>query len=234
MDIIKKELDSYDGHKVTKITLINDNGVEISCLTMGAIWQEFLVPAGNSKKNMLLGFEHTEEYYKNAQCVCKSIGRVGGRIANAKCVINGKQVSLPANEHGNTLHGGFHGFTEWNWNYTTSQNKNSVSVIFQKKITEEMDGFPGDILATIIYTLNNNNKVTIAYSALGGEVDTLFNPTMHVYFNPSDRPDLSTLSLKVNSHEFLDLGEHNIPISETSEILRMLMKKKAGLTMSSL
>ena len=69
MDIIKKELDSYDGHKVTKITLINDNGVEISCLTMGAIWQEFLVPAGNSKKNMLLGFEHTEEYYKNAQCV---------------------------------------------------------------------------------------------------------------------------------------------------------------------
>lgn len=55
MDIIKKELDSYDGHKVTKITLINDNGVEISCLTMGAIWQEFLVPAGNSKKNMLLG-----------------------------------------------------------------------------------------------------------------------------------------------------------------------------------
>ena len=180
MDIIKKELDSYDGHKVTKITLINDNGVEISCLTMGAIWQEFLVPAGNSKKNMLLGFEHTEEYYKNAQCVCK--------------------------------------FTEWNWNYTTSQNKNSVSVIFQKKITEEMDGFPGDILATIIYTLNNNNKVTIAYSALGGEVDTLFNPTMHVYFNPSDRPDLSTLSLKVNSHEFLDLGEHNIPTGRIREV----------------
>lgn len=218
MDIIKKELDSYDGHKVTKITLINDNGVEISCLTMGAIWQEFLVPAGNSKKNMLLGFEHTEEYYKNAQCVCKSIGRVGGRIANAKCVINGKQVSLPANENGNTLHGGFHGFTEWNWNYTTSQNKNSLSVIFQKKITEEMDGFPGDILATIIYTLNNNNKVTIAYSALGGEVDTLFNPTMHVYFNPSDRPDLSTLSLKVNSHEFLDLGEHNIPTGRIREV----------------
>lgn len=40
---------------------------------------------------------------------------------------------------------------------------------FPKKITEEMDGFPGDILATIIYTLNNNNKVTIAYSALGGK-----------------------------------------------------------------
>ena len=66
MDIIKKELDSYDGHKVTKITLINDNGVEISCLTMGAIWQEFLVPVGNSKKNMLLGFEHSIIRMRNA------------------------------------------------------------------------------------------------------------------------------------------------------------------------
>lgn len=218
MDIIKKELDKYDGHTVTKVTLRNDNGVEISCLTMGAIWQEFLVPAGDSKKNMLLGFEHTEEYYSNSQCVCKSIGRVGGRIGGARCEINGTKVILPANENGNTLHGGDNGFTKWNWNYTTSQNKNSVSVIFQKKITEEMDGFPGDILATIIYTLNNNNKVTIAYSALGGDKDTLFNPTMHVYFNPSDHDDLSTLSLKINSHEVLDLGENNIPTGRVCDV----------------
>ena len=53
MDIIKKELDSYDGHKVTKITLINDNGVEISCLTMGAIWQEFLVRLEIPKEHAL-------------------------------------------------------------------------------------------------------------------------------------------------------------------------------------
>ncbi len=32
MDIFRKELDTYDGHTVTQITLVNDNGVEISCL----------------------------------------------------------------------------------------------------------------------------------------------------------------------------------------------------------
>ena len=48
MDIFRKELDTYDGHAVTQITLVNHNGVEISCvLTMGAIWQAFQsVPSG--------------------------------------------------------------------------------------------------------------------------------------------------------------------------------------------
>ncbi|SEM62405.1 aldose 1-epimerase [Ligilactobacillus sp. WC1T17] len=218
MEIVKKVLDKYDGHTVTKITLKNDNGVEISCLTMGALWQEFLVPAGEGKKNLLLSFDNTKEYYSNAQNVCKSIGRVAGRIANAHYQLDGKQFSLPANENGNTLHGGDHGFSSWNWNYSTSQNKNSVSAIFQKNITQEMDGFPGNIIATIIYTLTNNNKVTIAYSALGDNEDSLFNPTMHVYFNPSDHSDLSTLSLKINSEGYLDLDDKNIPTGRVCDV----------------
>ena len=92
MDIFRKELDTYDGHTVTQITLVNDNGVEISCLTMGAIWQAFSVPSGAGKKNLLLSFEHTKDYYANAQNICKSIGRVAGRIAHGKCELNGEQV----------------------------------------------------------------------------------------------------------------------------------------------
>ncbi len=89
MDIFRKELDTYDGHTVTQITLVNDNGVEISCLTMGAIWQAFSVPSGAGKKNLLLSFEHTKDYYANAQNICKAIGRVAGRIAHGKCELNG-------------------------------------------------------------------------------------------------------------------------------------------------
>lgn len=218
MDIFRKELDTYDGHTVTQITLVNDNGVEISCLTMGAIWQAFNVPSGAGKKNLLLSFDHTKDYYANAQNICKAIGRVAGRIAHGKCELNGEQVQLPQNENGNTLHGGANGFSTYNWNYTTSRNKNSVSVIFQKKITEEMDGFPGNILATIIYTLNNNNKVTIAFSALGGSKDSLFNPTNHVYFNLSDRQDLSSHSLKINSSATLETDENNIPTGRVKDV----------------
>ena len=174
--------------------------------------------SGAGKKNLLLSFEHTKDYYANAQNICKSIGRVAGRIAHGKCELNGEQVQLPQNENGNTLHGGQNGFNTYNWNYTTSRNKNSVSVIFQKKITEKMDGFPGNILATIIYTLNNNNKVTISFSALGGSKDSLFNPTNHVYFNLSDRQDLSSHSLKINSSATLETDENNIPTGRVKEV----------------
>ena len=61
MDIFRKELDTFDGHTVTQITLVNDNGVEISCLTMGAIWQAFNVPSGAGKKNLLLSLCRTAD-----------------------------------------------------------------------------------------------------------------------------------------------------------------------------
>ena len=73
-------------------------------------------------------------------------------------------------------------------------------------------------MATIIYTLNNNNRVTIAYSAMNGKESTLFNPTCHAYFNLSDRRDLATHELKINSDEILDVNEQMIPTGETLSV----------------
>lgn len=219
MEIIKSVLDNFEGNIVTKITLINDNGVQASCLTMGATWQEFLVP--NKKgdlTNLLLSFAETKDYYSNPLCVCQSIGRVAGRINNGSCILNGKQITLPKNNNGNTLHGGPNGFNALNWDYTVSETKNSVSAIFQTKITEQTDGFPGDMLATIIYTLDNQDCVTITYSALADDKDTLFNPTNHVYFNLSDRQDLATHSLKINSSQYLDLADDLIPTGRVHSV----------------
>lgn len=212
MDILKRTFGRYKNDQVTEITLVNDNGVEASCLTMGAIWHRFAVPeADGTKKNLLLSFDGIDDYYSNPQNVCKSIGRVAGRIKGASFDLDGKHYTLPANENGNTLHGGPNGFSTLNWNYSTSISKNGISVIFQRKITEEMDGFPGNILATIIYTLNNNDRLTIAYSAMNGKDETLFNPTCHAYFNLSDRRDLTTHEMQINSSEILAVDNQMIP-----------------------
>lgn len=50
MDISAERFGELNGEKVNKITLTNDNGVAISCLTMGALWHEFLVPAADGTK----------------------------------------------------------------------------------------------------------------------------------------------------------------------------------------
>lgn len=218
MKISTCKFDTYNGEDVMKITAVNDNGVGISCLTLGATWHSFTVPtAGGDTQNLLLSYDNVTDYL-NGLCTCQSIGRVAGRIAHARCTINGKEVTLPANENGNTLHGGGHGFNTLNWNYTTTTRKNEASIIFQRTISSETDGFPGNMLATIIFTLNNNNQVTIAYSALNGKVDTLFNPTCHAYFNLSDHQDLETHELQINSSSYLDLDEHNLPTGRVREV----------------
>lgn len=213
MDISAERFGELNGEKVNKITLTNDNGVAISCLTMGALWHEFLVPAADgTKQNLILNYNTVAEYYSNGLCTNQVIGRVAGRIKNGKCEINGEQVTLPQNENGNTLHGGPHGFNTYNWSFTTSANRNSISVIFQKQVLSAVDGFPGDILVTVIYTLDNSNNVTISFNALGDDkVDTLFNPTNHVYFNLSNRSDLASHELKINSDGYLELDEKLIP-----------------------
>ena len=219
MDLYRTELENYKSHLVTKITLVNDNDVEISCLTLGATWQEFLVPqADGSKKNLLLSFDSAADYYANSLCTCQSIGRVAGRIKNGQFKLNNKEFQVPQNENGNCLHGGPHGFNHYNWKYTTSRNENSISVIFQQKVRAKKDGFPSNILATAIFTLDNMNNVTITYSALGGEVDTLFNPTCHAYFNLSNHQDLSTHSLQINSDNVLETDSELIPTGRVRDV----------------
>lgn len=67
-------------------------------------------------------------------------------------------------------------------------------------------------MVTVIYTLDNSNNVTISFNALGDDkVDTLFNPTNHVYFNLSNRSDLASHELKINSDGYLELDENLIP-----------------------
>ena len=103
MDISAERFGELNGEKVNKITLTNDNGVAISCLTMGALWHEFLVPAADgTKQNLILNYNTVAEYYSNGLCTNQVIGRVAGRIKNGKCEINGVQVTLPQTENGNT------------------------------------------------------------------------------------------------------------------------------------
>lgn len=218
MDITREHFGMYNDRMVTKITLENDNGVAISCMTLGAAWTALNVPRPNgTKKNLLLSFDTPAEY--GQMLVGQTVGRVGGRIAKAKFKLNGKQYHLEANEGENLLHGGKNGFQVQNWNYSTSRNKNSISAIFQKEIKEEKDGFPGNILATIIYTLTNNNQVVIAYSALGDpKQDTLFNPTSRAFFNLSEHDNLSTTDLEINTHEMLQLDDESLPTGQIVQV----------------
>ncbi|RMC46632.1 aldose epimerase family protein [Lactobacillus sp. ESL0230] len=212
MEIITQKFEKYQAQEIKKVTLKNDCGVAISCLSMGATWYEFLVPdKDGNKHNLIMNFAHCADYYSNGLCCCQSIGRVAGRIKKGHFKLNQQEVQLLPNENGNTLHGGNHGFRFLNWKITTQKEHNSVSAIFSNKISEKIDGFPGDLDVEIKYTLNNQNQVMILYTAKCGSESTLFNPTCHAYFNLSDQPNLASHKLKINSTQYLELDTELIP-----------------------
>ena len=215
MKISCEIIGKVDSGDVSKISMENNNGVVISTLTTGATLQEFLVPTETGAlKNIVLGFSDFEDYYKNNLCACQSIGRVAGRIGKASYTHNMVLYSLPKNEGDNCLHGGPKGMQVQNWNYVTNLNDDYVETKFIRRLYSSVDGFPGDVTVSISYRLNNNNRLTILFEAFDVTESTVFNPTNHVYFNLSDKQDLSSHELQIYSDYRLELDSELIPTGQ--------------------
>lgn len=198
--------------EIHRITLTNDHGVSISLLTLGATWQEFMVPKDDSSfKNIILGFDKPSDYLSNGLCAGQSIGRVAGRIDKGQVFLDGQTIQLPQNENGNCLHGGPNGFHRNIWDYTLEEGGEHISVKMTYEARENHDGFPGDIKVSVSYTLTQDNDVIIRFRGENGEKRTLFNPTNHVYVNLGESQDLGDHDLYLNSSNYLETRDDLIP-----------------------
>ena len=101
-----------------------------------------------------------------------------------------------------------------NWNYVTNLNDEYVETKFIRRLYSSVDGFPGDVTVSISYRLNNNNRLTILFEAFDVTESTVFNPTNHVYFNLSDKQDLSSHELQIYSDYRLELDSELIPTGQ--------------------
>ncbi|MDY4002498.1 MAG: aldose epimerase family protein [Streptococcus orisratti] len=212
MKIKTQLIETIASKAIHKITLVNDFGIEASFLTLGATWQEFLVPRANGgKKNLIIGFDQPSTYLTNGLCAGQSIGRVAGRIDSGRFEIDGKVFSVPQNEKGNCLHGGNQGFHKQVWDYDVEESKDKVTLIMTYEPKEALDGFPGDMKVEVRFSLDNANCLTITYKGSQASQPTLFNPTNHVYVNLSDRQDLTSHHLTLAADAYLETRDDLIP-----------------------
>lgn len=108
-----------------------------------------------------------------------TIGRVGNRIAKGKFTLNGTEFSVPTNNNGNALHGGYKGFQSVVWE---AQQPNKYTLILQYTSPDMEEGFPGNLKTKVTYSLTSENAVRIQYKA-STDKPTLVNLTNHAYFN---------------------------------------------------
>lgn len=201
------------GEEVKKITLVNDRQVAVSVLSYGATWYDWQYQKEGQWHSMVSHLDSVAEYESNPFHLGNTIGRVAGRIANARFHLEGKDYQLPANERRHLLHSSsINGFDTYNWQAVAQQRDNDASV--QLTMETKEDGFPGQMQCRVTYTLNNENEVLISYEGISDQT-TLFNPMTHVYFTFGDTLDGVKLTL---NGDWIKVDDEKIPTGEWTPV----------------
>ena len=82
----------------------------------------------------------------------------------------------------------------------TFEQEGKVGVIYSLVHPDGADGFPGNVEATVIYTLDEKDNLKISYEATTDK-PTIYNPTNHGYYNltGSEANPVNTHSLQVGA-----------------------------------
>ncbi len=210
ISISKTEWGVADGEKVWLFKLTNKKGMEVKITNFGATITSVKVTDKNGIfDDVVIGFDDLKTY-QSEHIYCGSIvGRYGNRIAKGKFMLNNKEYSLAANNGPNHLHGGNKGFDKQVWNIGkvfSSDDSTGVELTYLSKDMEE--GYPGNLIIKVYYTLNNENEIKIRYYA-NTDKPTVLNPTNHSYFN------LSGFKESVLNHEVTINSDSVTPVDTT-------------------
>lgn len=191
-----KKWGEADGKEVFQYTLTNTKGTTVKILNYGGTVTDIITPDRKGVKgNVTLGFASLEGYLKGNPFFGCLVGRYANRIAKARFSLDGKTYHLAPNNNENCLHGGLIGFDKKVWDATLSPDKELLQLTYNSPDGEE--GFPGNLTATVVYSLSEENELKIDYSAITDSA-TPVNLTNHAYFNLSAGKDANVLD-----HELL-------------------------------
>ncbi len=211
---VKKETfgKTKEGTEVNLYTLTNGNGMTVKITNYGGIVTSIVTRDKNGNPgDVVLGFDSLSGYLVEHPYFGALIGRYGNRIAKGKFTLEGKEYTLATNNGPNHLHGGIKGFDKVVW--TPEEVNNGLKLTYVSKDGEE--GYPGTLTTTVIYTLNDNNELRIAYEARTDEATPL-NLTNHSYFNLAAGQAENALNhvLFLQADSFTVVNETLIPTGE--------------------
>ncbi|MFD1671798.1 aldose epimerase family protein [Agrilactobacillus yilanensis] len=212
------QLDTYQDKPIYEFTLTNQNNVSISAISLGATFYKLLVPTKTQQRtNLILNFFNSADYPKNGSFAGMAVGRTAGRIGDGQIILDQQTYQLPQNEGTTTLHGGPNGFSSEVWNGSIVIKDGQPAILFHHLQKSEDDGFPGDLDTTIMYQLTENDEVKVTFTGRS-TAKTVFNPTIHTYFNLGDTEDILEHQLLIRAAEHLELDAKNVPTGQFLEV----------------
>lgn len=210
-----------DGREVKRYRLLNDNGMEMTVMSLGGTIVSLKTPdADGNQADIVLGFDSLEDYlapeYRKANPYFGAlIGRFGNRIAGGQFEIDGNTWQVPQNDGNNSLHGGSQGFDQRLWQVSPVEDDSGVGVVLTLTSEEGDQGYPGQLEARVRYTLTDDNALDIHYRATT-TATTPVNLTQHSYFNleGEGNGDILDHQLTLNADAFTPVDDSLIPTGE--------------------
>ena len=212
-----------EGTSVDLYTLTNSSGMEVSITNYGGTIVSLKVPdRDGTLADIVLGFDDLDGYLGDHPYFGATIGRYANRIGNACFTLDGNTYELTKNNGDNHLHGGVRGFNRVVWEVSAvSSGEDTASVTMEYRSKDGEEGYPGNLNATVTFSLAENNDLAIEYSATTDK-PTIVNLTNHSYFNLAGEGsgNIEKHLLEINGDNYLPKDPEHIPTGETLPVSR--------------
>jgi aldose 1-epimerase len=198
-----------DGDRADLYRLSNDAGMDLAITNYGAAVVELCVPdRDGNRADVVLGFDSLSGYLAHSEYFGAIIGRYANRIAGGD----------------NHLHGGIKGFDKALWQIEPDRSHRHVALKLTYFSRDREEGYPGNLLVNVIYTLTNDNVLTIEYTATTDQ-PTIVNLSHHSYFNLAGEGsgDILDHELMINANLFTPVDQSLIPTGEVKNVSGMAL-----------
>ncbi|NLG53039.1 MAG: galactose mutarotase [Clostridiales bacterium] len=212
MSICRKDFGRLpDGRSADLFELKNKNGMIVGITNIGAAIVSITVPdRGGSFADVVLGYDSAEKYLTKGAYHGVCVGRVANRIEDARFELNGREYNLKPNYEGrHMLHGGETGLdTRLFAAALLNQNTLELSCV----LPDGEDGFPGEVALTVLYTLTDENALSLRFIATC-DSDTVINLINHAYFNLNGHDSGS-----ITDHELMIFSDKYTPLNDAGMV----------------
>ena len=172
-------------------TVIDDKPVWLHTITNGKIYAQVTNYCGyivglyapdrdGNYENVVGHNDNIQQYQSFSRNPCgTALGRYANRIANATFTLDGVQYQVTKNNGQHMLHGGNEGFDHTVWDVVMVSDR---AVIYSCVLEDGLDGFPGNLVTFLTFSITDNDGLAINFSATTDKA-TVCSMSHHAYFN---------------------------------------------------
>ncbi|MBA2250954.1 MAG: galactose mutarotase [Chitinophagaceae bacterium] len=204
--------------KATKLYTLQNKNIKAAITNYGGRLVSLWVPDNKGvMTDVVAGFDSLQQYVQSTEPYFgATIGRYGNRIARGKFKIDGNEYASSINNPPNMLHGGKNGFQYQVFDANQIADT-TLELTYLSKDGEE--GFPGNLLVKVTYTLTADNGLKLDYEATTDK-KTIVNLTNHAFWNLNGAGSGTILNhvLWINADRYTPVDSTLIPTGKIESV----------------